>query len=177
MRPLAAILPFIAIVLSGCSSDAQSREIVIGLDQSLSQSATLPTIMVDAIGLTEAERREWDAMPLSAYWMPGSGARTAVKGRTVSARFGPERTEPVRVSIDNEVWTAWRKAGARWLYVVANLPGGVADRPGADDPRRLAVSLMNPEWAADAPFTIEVRRDAVVFTTPALPVAPARTSR
>ena len=177
MRLFLTLLLFVATVLSGCSAGAQRHEIVIGLDPRLAESASRPTILVDAVGLTDAERRQWDAMPLSSYWMPGSAARAAVKGRTVSARFGPERAEPVRVSIDNEVWTARRKAGARWLYVVANLPGGVADRPGTDDPRRLAISLTEPKWAPDAPLTIEVQRDSVVFTTPALPGAPARTGR
>jgi len=162
---LALVVLFSAAMLTGCSSP-QRHQVVVALDEPLSRSGSRPTIQVDLVGLTDAERRSWDEMPLSTYWMPGSALRKSVADRALSVRFGPERSQLFVIPVDSELWTKWRKAGATWLYVVANLPGGVNDRQGAEDPRRLAISLTSREWEADAPLQIEVRRDAVVFITP-----------
>jgi hypothetical protein len=172
---IALLAPFAAVLLIGCAAH-QKREVVISLDQALSSSSSRPTILVDVVGLTHSERKQWDEIPLSAYWIPRSPLRASVRDRAVQVRFGPERSERCVVSIDSEIWTAWRKSGAQWLYVVANLPGGITDHPGADDPRRLAISLTSSEWAEDAPLLIEVRRDAVVFMTPRSAPAAARTN-
>ncbi|MBX3403037.1 MAG: hypothetical protein KF699_06445 [Phycisphaeraceae bacterium] len=160
-----------AAVLPGCAS-APGREIVVRLDDALMASASRPTIMVDVIGLSDAERRRWDAASISEYWRPGATLRGAMGERVVSVRFAAERAEPLRIAPDDRAWAAWRRAGAKWLYVVANLPGGLPDRPGADDPRRLAVLMHASEWADDAPYVIEIRRDGVVFLIPS-PSEPA----
>lgn len=154
-----------AAVLPGCAS-VPGREIVVRLDGALASAASRPTIRVDVVGLTDAERQRWDAASISEYWRPESPARAAMGDRLVSVRFGAERAEPLRIGPDDRAWAAWRKSGARWLYVLANLPGGLPDRPGADDPRRLAVLLHAREWPDDAPYVIEIRRDAVVFMVP-----------
>ena len=160
-----ALILLAACVLPACSS-VQSREIAVDLDDSLARTSLHPTVQVDVVGLTDSERKQWDDMSLSSYWMPGSERRASATARTIRIRFGAENTDPVRIPADADVWDAWRKHGATWLYVVANLPGGMNDKPGAEDPRRLAISLTSKEWADDAPLEIEVRRDAVVFVAP-----------
>lgn len=162
-----------AAVLPGCAS-VPAREIVIRLDDALSSSPSRPTILVDVIGLSDAERRRLDSASISEYWRPEAPMRRSMSDRAVSVRFAPERAEPLRIAPDDRVWAAWRRAGARWLYVVANLPGGLPDRAGADDPRRLAVLMHTGEWADDAPYVIEIRPGAVVFLVPS-PSEPAAT--
>lgn len=163
--PLALLALLIAAILPGCAS-ARRHQVIVALDDALVRSPARPTIQVDVVGLTDAERRRWDEMPLSSYWMPGSPLRESARDRTVQVRFGPERSQVFVIEIDSDIWTAWKRAGAGWLYIVANLPGGIADKPGAEDPRRLAISLASREWADDAPLRIEVRRDSVVCVTP-----------
>lgn len=175
MRPYLALLVLLAAaVLPGCSASGPRREVIIGLDQALAESSARPTIQVDVVGLNDAERKLWDAKNLSEYWLPGSPARAAMGDRLIPIRYGREFSQPVSISVDDKVWKAWERAGAKWVYIVANLPGGVADKPGAGDPRRLAISLTSKEWAADAPLRVQVRRDAVVFTTPRAQAVPGK---
>lgn len=162
---LALLVLICAAILPACASP-QRREVVVALDEALSRASSRPTIQVDLIGLTDAERRAWDELPISGYWLPGSEVRKAHGDRTASFRFSAERSQLFVIHADSEIWRTWHKAGARWLYVVANLPGGIEDQAGAADPRRLAISLSSSEWDADAPFQIQVRRDSVVFMTP-----------
>lgn len=173
LRPILLLVLLAAAALPGCNS-IRPREIVVGLDPAAASAPSHPTIEVDLVGLDDAERKAWDEMSLSSYWMPGSQRRAAVADRAIRIRFGSERTDPVRIPVDSGIWSAWKKSGATWLYVVANLPGGLEDKRGADDPRRLAVSLTTDEWAEDAALLIEIRRDAVVFLTPRAENAPAR---
>ncbi len=172
---LSMLVLLAAALLPGCGS-LHPREVVVALDDSLSRSASRPTIQVDLVGLNNSERKAWDEMPLSAYWLPESTIRAGVRDRAVRVRFSPERSQPFVISVDSDVWKTWQRAGATWLYVVANLPGGVEDKRGADDPRRLAISLSSKEWAPDAPLQIEIRRDAVVFLTPRTEPASARSN-
>lgn len=173
LRPIVLIALLAAAILPGCTS-IQPREIVVGLDPAAATAPTHPTIQVDLVGLSDSERASWDEMSLSSYWMPGSERRAAVADRTIRIRFGSERTDPVRIPVDAGIWTTWKRAGATWLYVVANLPGGLEDRRGAEDPRRLAVSLETDELDPEAPLLIEIRRDAVVFMTPRAATTSAR---
>lgn len=164
-RHVTILILLAAAMISGCAS-ANRHEIVVSLDAPLSRERSRPTIQVDLIGLDDAERAAWDEMSISTYWMPGSSLRSAARHRVVHFRFSPEQSQLYVVPIDSDIWKIWRKSGAKWLYVIANLPGGLDDKPGAADPRRLAVSLSSKEWDAEAPLLIEIRRDAVVFMTP-----------
>lgn len=155
-----------AAALIGCSGPAGTTSIVIGPDRALTDSATVPTILVDVIGLTERERLEWDAMPVSSYWSPASPRRKAAAERSVRIRIAGENRGAVTIGPDHPIRAAWKRAGARWAYVIANLPGGIDDKPGVEDPRRLAVSLAPGAWDEGAEIVIEVRRDSVVCRTP-----------
>jgi hypothetical protein len=170
---LALFVLICAAILPACASP-QRHQVVVALDEALSRASSRPTIQVDIVGLTDAERRAWDELPLSSYWLPGSEVRKAHGDRTVSFRFSAERSQLFVIPADSEIWSTWHKAGARWLYVVANLPGGIEDQVGAADPRRLAILLSSKEWEADAPLQIQVRRDAVVFMTPRTQPAAAK---
>ena len=173
---LALLVLLSAAMLPGCASP-QRHQVVIALDEALSRSQSRPTILVDVVGLTDSERRSWDQMPLSSYWIPESEVRKSFSDRAFSIRFSPEQSQLFVIPVDSDIWTTWRKAGARWLYVVANLPGGLDDHAGAEDPRRLAVLLASDEWAEDAVLQIEVRRDAVVFITPRAQPTPGQAAR
>lgn len=172
---MALLILFAGFLLAGCASP-QRHQVVVSLDDALVRAPSRPTIQVDLVGLTDSERRAWDDMPLSSYWLPGSEVRKTHQDRTVSFRFSAEQSQLFVIPADSEIWTTWHKAGAAWLYVVANLPGGLDDRRGAEDPRRLAISLTSKEWGEDAPLQIEIRRDAVVFMTPRSEPSTTRTN-
>lgn len=167
---LALFVLICAALLPACASP-QRHQVVVSLDEALSRATTRPTIQVDLVGLTDAERRAWDEMALSGYWMPDSALRKSLGDRAVRFRFSPEQSQLFVIPFESEMWSTWHKAGARWLYVVANLPGGIEDQAGEADPRRLAILLSSREWEAGAPLQIQVRRDAVVFMTPRVQTA------
>ena len=164
MRSFLIVFMLVAIaMLCGCSSSGREN-VVVGLDDTLVQSRMRPTIQVDIVGLTDAERRQWDQMSISSYWMPGSEVRWSVAGRALQVRFGPERAEPVQIGPDDPIWRTWERAGADWLYIVANLPGGMADQPGTQDQRRLAISLRDRTNRPNgSTIRVAVRRDAVAY--------------
>ncbi len=135
---------YLAVLLCAGCSDTWRGEVQVVLDPALRDAAgRWPTLDVDVVGGAAADAARWQAIPVEAYFEPGSQARSAAPRLTLWF----DGDHPVgTIAADDPMWDLWTKQGADTLVIFANLLAcergsqvtGTA--PGVDA-RRLLVPL------------------------------------
>ena len=157
----------LVFVTVGCSSQ-QTRygglppgsskpfEVTVVLDDnswSRAYGQLLPLLEVDLVGINESEKRTWKNYPVSRYFSPNDALRRGADRITLT--FASEDRQSKSLNRHDPVWEVWigrmfdnRTPGkdARWLFVIANIPGDAEDLPGDQDPRRLILPLKDTSW-------------------------------
>ena len=165
----AAAALVVAVVLGGCSTAPRMGKynIEVSMDPELAQrTGGAPQVQVDLVGVNDTEYQRWVGESMSKYWAPNSDVRSESKLYRSEASFGPGNTATKVLKKNDPMWDTWKKKGAMHLLVLADLPGAQADRPGAEDGRRLILPLDKARWSKTDTIKILVQRTRLTCTTP-----------
>ena len=84
-------------------------------------------------------------------------------------RFGQGCQQVQTLTRSDQIWRSWRSEGARWLFVLADLPDIYEAKEAGKDPRRLILPLDEKWWPFGASkLGIELRRAGVTLVYPRL---------
>lgn len=170
-RPVVVLLATVLVfALAGCWRERTFEgAIVVALDPALfDRDGRHPTLEVDLVGVRNEDLARWQAMPILTYFEPGNQLRSGSNRHTL--HFPPDEAGPRRLEREDEIWQAWKSAGAESLVILVNLPPALAPLPpGAPDPRRLVVSLDAEAMPQAASRLVRLR----ITPTGITPVTPA----
>lgn len=154
----------------GCGSSGMGRyDVNVALDPAVATAQSVPTIAVNIFGANSVEEARWASESMTNYWMPGGQLRQEFAGQIKEFNFGPGATQAQTLSRNDPIWETWQKHGAQTLFIVANLPGGHEDKPGAADSRRLILPLAKDRWQSGQAIQITVQRGRIRADTQPLP--------
>lgn len=106
-------------------------------------------VLVDVVGVKEAEDPRWEQYSMTKYWVAGDAQRNTPLRKTLT--FNSKSLEPQVIWASDPIWDQWL-AGASdkhppKIYVLAQLPGTFDpekdDKPGTQDPRRQSISTKS----------------------------------
>jgi hypothetical protein len=108
------------------------------------------SVTVHLVGVTETEYAKWYGKSMTEYWDTNDALRNgAVKGKYCYQMDFTGSNNILTLSPDGageQIWEAWQKRGAVYLFVLADLPGEHKDSPGNADDRRLILPLEGQHW-------------------------------
>ncbi|MCC6661563.1 MAG: hypothetical protein IT437_11835 [Phycisphaerales bacterium] len=172
---VAALLGLVlAAGLGGCSGGpgAMGRyDIEVSMDPELAQqTGGAPQVRVDLVGVNDMDFSRWSGESMSGYWSSGSALRSESRESRHEITFGPGNTGTKTLSKKDKIWDKWKAGRVMHLFVLASLPGvGMADRPGAEDGRRLILPLDSKRWPGTSVIKVLVQKSRVTCTTPPAP--------
>jgi hypothetical protein len=151
------LLPILAAlgILAGCGPKPWRGDVVVSLDPGLrGADGRWPVLEMDLIGTSQGDAARWQAVPVQAYFDPGSQARASAPRVTIWF----DGDHPVAtLKKDDVTWDGWGKAHADTLVVFADLLAlerptatpGQPPPPAVADERRLVLSLMDDKVPLD----------------------------
>lgn len=176
----------VATTAGGCAaaksilpSASKAFNVVVRIDSdswSRAYGNTLPSLEVDLVGINESEKPTWENYPLGKYFSPDDPVRRDADRATLTFTSG-DRSDKT-LNRKHDVWGKWvGKArvfgksipgkGAKWLFIIANIPGVGDDQPGGQDPRRVVLPLRRNAWPVGTKeIEIVVKSSMMVCTTP-----------
>jgi hypothetical protein len=161
-RFLLALLVLAAGAFVGCSSckpggppgPPLTYNVTIAPGDSLKDSS----VVVDVVGINQSELPKWQTYSVKDYFKPGDPVRHDAAKFT--AEFVPGKQAPVVLKKTDPLWEKWKRSGAQYLVVIADLPGVYKEgKPGGQDPRRQLVPCCQCYWP-DKTSDLEVRVQA-----------------
>jgi hypothetical protein len=167
---VATLAPVCVTLLAGCG--IMRMNVVVELDETLTRNpASVPTIEVDLVGVSESEMPQWKGYAMSAYWSPGDKLRTG--GARHELRFSQTTASRRTLSRDDPIFDTWQEKTAGWLFVLADLPDVPEPAPGEPDPRRMILPLNRKAWKLKKDtITITVKSGQLVCTPAPITDAP-----
>jgi len=133
---LSVLLLAMVLVAAGCATTKIDPK-----PWNVSVTKKVPaSIEVDLIGSSETEKTVWEGYNIDKYWTPGDPRRASADKLTESLEMGT----PWKIDSKNPQWNKWMARGAKYLVIIAHLPGRF--EPGPADPRRVVVSLDKRAW-------------------------------
>lgn len=152
LRALVAFGFTVLLIGAGCCPQYKSYNVQVSLDpQFTSGGAAAPFVEVHLFGVNETMYPRYANMSMTKYWDPQSqeGKRdreALVNSKQVKVlQLGGEKTS-VTLSAEDPVWRAWQANGAKYLFVLANMPHEHPDEPDKQDPRRAILTLDACKW-------------------------------
>jgi len=133
----------VAATLCGCGMGR--FDVKMSLDRGMvDQQGEIPRVEVHLVGANASEYDVFYNASMGEYWVPGNTlARDASKH---AMQFGVGKPAKQALSKKDDIWNAWQKTGSEHLFILVNLPGVHADKPGNADPRRLILLLDRKHW-------------------------------
>ena len=134
---LSVLLLAMVLVAAGCAGSSKIK----AKPWNVSITKKVPaSIEVDLIGIAETEKLVWEGYSIDKYWTPGDPRRASADKLTESLEMGT----PWKIDAKNPQWNKWINRGAKYLVIIARLPGRF--EPGPADPRRVVLSLDKRAW-------------------------------
>lgn len=155
----------------GCRTLPRSAgyDLTISVSDSLTDVSGSPaTVEVHVIALDFVKAKVLQDASMSDYWDPNRRRRDFTM-RVM--RFGAGQPTTQTLAWSDPIWADWQRAGASYLFVLADLPNVFKDLPDIKDPRRLILPLDRARWQHRA-IQIAVEADGVFCLTPRLPPKP-----
>ena len=157
--------------VSGCSSckpgklaKPKAYHVTVSLDASLQQGS----VVVDVIAVSPAGLPRWENYSVNNYWKEGDVMRADADKFSMSFVSGKSLTNELGRA--DAKWGKWLAQGATHLVVLADLPGGRADKPGTQDERRQIVPLDPCHWPNKTTnLVMHVQRSGINVLTPPRP--------
>lgn len=156
-----AMLLCILVIAMGASVGCSSRSMYQGnINVSMSEqmkgdSWAYPSYEVDLVAVSDTDKDRWQNYPVEQYFEPGNTFRANAQKYTM--KFSNDDAKPKVLDKDNDIWGEWKQRDAYTLFVIANLPGVWAAKPGKEDPRRLVLPLTKEAWPSSwNPFATNV---------------------
>ncbi len=149
----------IALVGSGC------RPLAVNVE------ATGPicgkSVEVHLVGVNRYQIDRWDAVSMTKYWKPENELRKSAKDYTRVFSFGQGPCE-ISLSKKDPIRSTWKKRGAEYVYILADLPGTFDDKHGIADARRSRIPALNSKcWPFfENKININIESGDIVCLTP-----------
>jgi hypothetical protein len=143
---LAILVAAAALPAAGCFTRFNTN---VRLEGTLAaENAKVPPILVYLVGVSQADYKTWEAVPVDEVFRPDSKILQSVLYHTM--HFGDHEPKMQTLSRDDEIWKKWcDQRKVEWLFVFAHLPPspGMADsKAGTADPRRRIFRLNSECW-------------------------------
>jgi hypothetical protein len=132
------VLILLLIGTVGCS---KTRKFKVDVQ---AESVGNKSVEVNIVGVNEFEYPRWESMLMSEYWKPENKMRRDAKKYIM--KFGQNLPPQQVLEKKNEIWKTWSKRKAKYLFVLADLPGFHEDQGGNADSRRLILPLDKDCW-------------------------------
>ena len=106
-------------------------------------------ILVDVVGVKDAENARWTTYSMTKYWQDGDGQRKTPMSKPLT--FNSKSLDPQVITSSDPMWDQWL-AGASdkhppQIFVLVQLPGffdaAKDDKPGSEDARRQIISTSS----------------------------------
>jgi hypothetical protein len=127
-----------------CDKKPVKYNVTVSLDEEMRTSLSDRKIEVHLVGISEKQHERWQSYSMTKYWQPGDTLPNSLP--TFKMMFDPANSTPQTLSIKDKMWDTWLNNGANRLYVLALLPGMIADAEGDKDPRRQILPLACYRW-------------------------------
>ncbi len=111
---------------------------------SLEAGGRRASIEVHVVGVPESAYRLWYELDITEYFQKPEQARPPARNKILF--FGEGRPAEQVVSRHAPIWDQWQRENVAYLFILANVPGDWAPRPGAADPRRVILYLNSDYW-------------------------------
>lgn len=165
--PLIAHWALLAVVCAaGWCAGCQKFDVIVSLDEGLREAGMMPSFEVDLVGINDSELDRWRHYPVTDYFTVGDVFRQDADRYTMT--FTNDDPGPKELSHKHEIWDVWNRKSARWLIMMAHLPGDHPDLPDQQDVRRLILSLTRktgwPAWPTTK-IDLVVKKSGVVSLT------------
>ena len=126
------------LVLLGLLTGGCSRVVTVAASDSICKKS----VEVHLVGVNEIKKSKWESMSMTDYWKPGNTTRQSAQEDTFVFQFGRGpctftlgKKDPIR--------RRWKDRKARYLFILADLPGVFPDEKGNNDARRLILPAIN----------------------------------
>ncbi|QSH41085.1 hypothetical protein P0136_09855 [Lentisphaerota bacterium ZTH] len=156
-----------ALVLSlvGCFSSAPAYNVKVSLSKDLVKKYQIyPSIEVDMAGVNDIEALRLQSCPTTDYFQAQSTIRQSLARNTIY--FSEENWKEKVFPSDSPLWERWDNAGAKQLFIIANIPGQWRVSEGKLDPRRLLLPLDPDSWPNGSDINIVITPAGLILTTP-----------
>ena len=146
---LLATLAFFMCMGVGCCP-LTKLNLSIQLDKSFQDKYGMNReILVDVVGVKEAENTRWENYSMTDYWTATDTQRNTPLRKTLT--YNSKSLEPQVVWTSDPMWDQWLSGASDkhppQIYVLAQLPGSwdksKDDKSGAQDPRRQIISTKS----------------------------------
>lgn len=149
----------IALLGSGCSQrivNVKATEDICG-----------KSVEIHLVGVNESQQRQWDTESMTRYWEPENQLRKSAKQYTHVINFGQRLPCEATLDTKDAVRDEWEKRKAKYLYILADLPGIFEDKDGNADARRLRIPALTSKcWKyKDRKINISVENSGIVCLT------------
>jgi len=139
-------------------------DVKITLSQSMTDSTgMLPSVEVHILALDVVRGKALQSLSMSDYWNPNRPKDDYVKH---TMHFGEGHPHSRILRRSDPIWTEWDRAGATWLFVLADLPGVYDDKDHVQDPRRMILPLDPREWRGYRGIDIMIEPGGIYNLTP-----------
>lgn len=156
---------------AGCRSPAPRMgrfDVHLTMADSMADSSGLfPSVELHLLALNSVKGRALQAQSMSDYWNPNRRADDFVKHKMYFGEGQPRSQTLLRT---DPIWDRWERAGAWYLFVMADLPGIYKDQDDVQDARRLIVPLDPKRWRHRT-IDIMIENSSLYCLTPRVPKA------
>ena len=142
-----ACLVAAAFTFAGCSSCKPGKQgplgkynVQIRLDDALKQGS----VLVDVVGVNAGTLPRWETYSMSKYWQHSDPMRVSADKLVFDFSSGKDGVQILAAT--NAIWNSWKAKGVSHILLLADLPGGPADKPGVADARRQMLPLDKCYW-------------------------------
>jgi hypothetical protein len=156
----------LSMLMSGCVSRLAKYDVEVKADDSLADARGMyPSIELHLLALNALDSQRMDQQSMSAYWDPNR--RPDVLDRCVM-HFGGQQANRQILRNQDPIWERWNRAKALNLFVLADLPGIVQDRPSIEDPRRVVIPLQRTRrwWRPHWIVQVRINRGDLSYVPP-----------
>jgi hypothetical protein len=94
----------------------------VSIEEELAATAS---VTVHLIGVQWVDHHMWSSKSVDEYWRPDDRLRVAAmeRGAVQEMKFGPGHPVKQALMPDDPIWKKWREIEARYLFVIADIPG------------------------------------------------------
>jgi len=139
-------------------------DVNITLSQSMTDSTgMLPSVEVHILALDAVRGKILQGLSMSDYWNPNRPKDNYVKH---TMHFGEGHPHSRILRRSDVIWDEWDRAGASWLFILADLPGIYEDKEHFQDPRRMILPLDPREWRGLKGIDIMIEPGGIYNLTP-----------
>ena len=155
-----AVAGLVVIFAAGCrcQSGMQAFNVHVTPQFTSAEAGAAPPVEVNLVGVSDADYEKWLSYPLNRYWSPRDPLRTSTKPFVMNFTRDDHQTAVLKK--DDPIWEQWKQQGATHLFVIAFIPT-IHDQ-GADDPRRVEVTLDKCYWKSTTQLNFQLFDDRVV---------------